>query len=94
MVDSKILLLAITSTEFVSVLVIANACLHYLLSPTCSLQAEAMDIIKAVAEVKHVITALKKVREDVSVHHREWFTTVEGMCESVGVEASLPRICA
>ena len=63
-VDSKTLLLAITTTEFIRALVIANACLHYLLSLTCSLQAEAKDIIEAVAEVNLVIAALKKVRED------------------------------
>ena len=93
-VDSKTLLLAITTTEFLSALVIVNACLCYLLSLTCSLQAEAKDIVEAVAEVNHVIVALKKVREDIDACHRQWFTTVEEMCESSGVEASLPRICA
>ena len=43
-VDSKTLLLAITTTEFISALVVTNACLYYLLSLTCSLQAEAKDI--------------------------------------------------
>ena len=51
--DSKALLLAITTTEFISALVVTNACLHYLLSLTCSLQAEAKDIVEAVAEVKY-----------------------------------------
>ena len=90
----KTLLLAITTTEFISALVIANACLHYLLSLTCSLQAEAKYIIEAIAEVNLVVAALKKVREDIYIHHREWFTAVEEICESVGVEASLPRTCA
>ena len=86
-------LLAITTTEFISALVVTNACLYYLLSLTCSLQAEAKDIVEPVAEVKHVVTALK-VRENISVHHREWFATAEQICDSVGVEPSLPRLCA
>ena len=32
--------------------------------------------------------------ENVSVHHREWFTTVEQICDNVGVEPALPRLCA
>jgi hypothetical protein len=92
--DSKTLLLAITTTEFISALVATNACLHYLLSLTCSLQAEAKDIVEAVAEVKHVVTALKEVRENISVHHKECFATVEQICDSVGVEPTLPRLCA
>ena len=50
--------------------------------------------MEAVAEVKHVVTALKEVRENISVHHKEWFATVEQICDSVGVEPSLPRLCA
>ena len=39
--------------------------------------------------------ALKNVRENVSVHHREWFTTVEQIiCDNAGVEPTLPRLCA
>ena len=52
--DSRTLLLAITTTELVSALVITNGCLQYLLSLTCSLQAEAKDVVDAVTEVKHV----------------------------------------
>lgn len=93
-VDSKTLLLAITMAEFLSAVVVTNACLHYLLSLTCNLQSEAKDIMKAVTEVKHVITALKRARENVSVHHREWFATVEQISDSVGIEPTLPRLCA
>ena len=49
--DSKTLLLAITTTEFLSALVITNGCLQYLLSLTCSLQAEAKDIVEAVTKL-------------------------------------------
>ena len=70
--DSKTLLLAITTTESISALVIVNACLHYLLSLTCSLQTEAKDIIEAIPDVNHVIAALKKVREHICSRHKEW----------------------
>ena len=46
------------------------------------------------AEVEHVVTALKEVRENISVHHIEWFATVEQICDSVGVEPSLLRLCS
>ena len=91
--DSKTLLLAITTTEFLSALVIANSCLHFLLALTCSLQAEAKDIVGAVTEIRDVMTTLKKIR-DVSVHHKEWFTKVETICNSVGIEPSMPSLYA
>ena len=94
LIDSKTLLLAITTTEFLSALVIVNACLHLLHGLTCSLQAEAKDIVGAVSEISCVRATLKKIREDVSSRHKEWFTTVEQMCHSVGDEPSLPRLCA
>ena len=52
--DSCTLLLAITTTDFLSALVITNACLSYLLALPRSLQAEAKDIIQAVSEVNTI----------------------------------------
>ena len=49
--DASTLLLAITTTSFVSALIITNKCLNYLLALTKSLQAEAKDIIEAAKEV-------------------------------------------
>ena len=43
--DAHTLPLAITTTDFVSALVITNKCLHYFLGLTCSLQQEAKDIV-------------------------------------------------
>ena len=42
--DACTLLVAITTTEFISALVITNECLHYFLGLTRSLQQEAKDI--------------------------------------------------
>ena len=88
--DSCTLLLAITTTDFLSALVITNACLGYLLALTRSLQAEAKDIIQAVSEVNTVKAALREVRENIEVHHSEWFGKVEQACAGVGIQPSLP----
>ena len=91
--DASTLLLALTTTGFLSALVIASTCLNYLLALTRSLQAEAKDIVEAMSEINHVKTALRNIRENVDVHHGEWFAKVERMCDSVGIEPSLPRVC-
>ena len=92
--DSRTLLLAITTTELVSALVITNGCLQYLVSLRCSLQAEAKDVVDAVTEVEHVIAALKMARQNVMIHHREWFNIIEEMCHMAGVAPCLPRLCS
>ncbi len=92
--DARTLLLAISTTGFLSALVVTNGCMQYLLGLTCSLQAEAKDIVQAVAEINHVLTTLKDVRKNVAVHHPKWFAKVEQMCEDLSVEPTLPRRCA
>ena len=57
--DATTLLLAISTTEFISALVIITACLHHLLSLTRSLQAEAKDIVQTVSEIKSVTATLQ-----------------------------------
>ena len=86
-------LLAISTTEFISALVIATECLKYLLGLTRSLQAEAKDIVQAVSEINTVKSTLQDLRNNVEKYHNEWFADVEKMCESIGVEPSLPRLC-
>ena len=91
--DSCTLLLAITTTDFLSALVITNSCLKYLLALTQSLQAEAKDIIQAVSEINHVKAVLRDVRDNIDMHHSEWFNRIEEMCADVGIQPSLPRVC-
>ena len=79
--DASTLLLALTTTGFLSALVIASTCLNYLLALTRSLQAEAKDIVEAMSEISHVKTALRNIRENVDVYHGEWFAKVERMCD-------------
>ena len=91
--DASTLLLAISTTDFLSALVITNACLKYLLGLTRSLQTEAKDIVEAVAEINHIKSALHDVRENIDSYHSQWFASVEQMCASLGIQPSLPRLC-
>lgn len=56
--DASTLLLAITTTDFISSLVITTACLKYLLGLTRSLQAEVKDIVQAVSEINDMKSTL------------------------------------
>ena len=91
--DACTLLLAITTTEFISALVITNGCLHYLRGLTTSLQEEAKDIVQAVSEIQTLTSSLKQVRENFDFYHSTWFKTVSEMCSEVGTTPSMPRIC-
>ena len=52
--NARGLLLTITTTDFLSALVITNSCISYLTALTSNLQAEAKDIIEATAEMDNV----------------------------------------
>ena len=91
--DATTLLLALSTTEFISALVIITACLKHLLGLTRSLQAEAKDIVQAVSEINSVKATLQDVRNNVEEHHGKWFAEVEELCACVNTEPSLPRLC-
>ena len=91
--DASTLLLAITSTEFISALVITHECLQYLRGLTTSLQEEAKDIVQAVSEINTLMLSLKQVRERVDYYHDKWFGIILEMCMGVGTTPSVPRIC-
>ena len=91
--DASTLLLAITTTEFVSALVISSKSLNYLYSLTTSLQAEAKDIVQAIKEVDTLKKTISDIRDDVETYHGQFFEEVEKMCQSVGTQPSLPRRC-
>ncbi len=54
--------IAITTTEFVSALVITNSCLKYIQALMQSLQAEAKDIVEAVKEGPQLKMSVTKSR--------------------------------
>ena len=91
--DARGLQLAITTTEFVSALVVTNSCFSFIESLTLSLQAEAKDIVQAVREIDTVIATLQDVRDNIDTYHSEWFLTISEMLSQVCVEPSVPRRC-
>ena len=91
--DPTTLLLSVSTTEFISALVIITACLQHLLGLTYSLQAEAKDIVQAVSEINGMKATLQDVRNNVDEHHGKWFAEVEELCAHVNTEPSLPRLC-
>ena len=91
--DARGLLLAITTTDFVSALVITNSCLKYLKALIASLQAEAKDIMTAVSEIDTVTATVQDVRDNIDTHHAQWFLTITEMLSEVGIEPSVPRRC-
>ena len=92
--DARSLQLAVSTTDFISSLVITNCCLKYLHSLTTSLQSETKDIVAAVNEISNVKEALQSARNNIHHHHNQWFRTVEQLCSSVGIEPLLPRRCS
>ena len=91
--DARGLQLAITTTEFVSALVVTDSCLKYTQALTSSLQAEAKDIVAAVREINTVIATVQDVRDNIDTHHSRWFLAISDMLSQVGVEPSVPRRC-
>ena len=92
--DANILRLAVIDTDFLCALVITNAVLNYIQALTSSLQSEAKDIVEAVSEIANVTATLKDVRRNIDMHHSQWFNDVEKLCQSVGLQPSIPRLCS
>ena len=68
--------------------------LGYLRAHTCSLQAEAMDVMQAVGDIDVVLTSLKEVSNTIDHQHDAWSQEIELMCRSVDVVPSIPWRCA
>ena len=91
--DARSLLLAISTTDFLSLLVVTSSCLQYLHSLTVNLQGECLDIVTAVQEIDTVIQTVNYVRDNIDKYHLEWFHNVEKMCEVAGSIPSILRTC-
>ena len=83
--------LAITTTDFVSALVITSNSLNCLKPLTKSL--ESKDIVEGVQEIDSLERLLTEKRQNVDSIHSKWFEEIDKMCRSVGVEPLLPRLC-
>ncbi len=68
--------------------------LHFLLVLTRSLQAETKDVIQAVTEIKAVMSAIKRVRDEIDEYHAKWFEKITEICDKAGMTPSTPRICS
>ena len=91
--DANTLSLAITTTEFLSALVITSSCLSYLMPLTKSLQSEAQELVQAVSEVNSCVSVFQNLGKDVDKNHDRWFSEVQQLAASTGIELSLPRLC-
>ena len=67
--DASTLLLAISTTDFLSALVITSSSLSYLMPLTKSLQAEAKDIVEAVTDISNLKAVLQDLRDNVDNYH-------------------------
>jgi len=72
---------------------VTNKCLGYLKALTCSLQAEALDVVRAVGDIDVVIATFRDVRQNMDTFHEGWFQEITQLSASIGVELSIPRRC-
>ena len=89
--DAHGLQLAISTSDFLSALVITNFCLQYLHQLTVSLLEKTIDIIQAVREIDVLIATIQKIRNDIWTYHSRWFSSIEKMCTVAGSVPSIPR---
>ena len=89
--DAGTLLLAVTTTEFLSALVITNSQLAYLKGLTYSLQAEDKYLIEAANEINTIKATSSKSEKILVFTIESKFTTVERMCSSMGTAPSMSR---
>ena len=93
MANAKSLLSAITSPEFLAALIITNRISSYTTSITRSLQSQSRDIVEAISGIDVLCDTLQSVRDDVDTHHCRWMDETKKMCEDIGVELCIPRLC-
>ena len=91
--DSKSLLSAITSPEFLAALIITNRIFSYTANITRSLQSQSSDIMEAISGIDVLCDTLQSVGDDVDTHHFRWIDETKKMCEDIGVKLCIPRHC-
>ena len=80
--DASTLLTAITTTDFISALVITSNSLNCLKPLTNSLQSESKDIVEAVQEIDSLERILTEKWQNVDSIHSEWFEEINKMCRA------------
>ena len=91
--DARGLLLAITTTDFVSALVITNSCLKYLKALTASPQAEAKGIVTAVSDIDTVTASPQAEAKCIVTAVSEMDTvTASPQAEAKGIVTAVSEI--
>ena len=91
--DAKLLLSAITSPKFLAALIITNRIFSYTANITRSLQSQSRDIVEAISGIDVLCDTLQSARDNVDTHHCRWMDETKKMCEDIGVELCIPRLC-
>ena len=91
--DAKSLLSAMTSPEFLAALIITNRIFCYTANITRSLHSQSRDIVEAISGIDVLCDTLLSVRDDVDTHDCRWMDETRKMCEDIGVELCISRLC-
>ena len=81
---------AVTNFEFLISFTVCRNCLRYVLPLSISLQGRSMDILTAMTDVKHVISAIEKCQINMDNLGAEWYA--QALCLSESVFAPQPEI--
>ena len=82
--------MAVTTFQFVVVLVVVTRCLTYIQQLTVTLQGKDVDVVRAMSDICVIQDILKDVRENVEEHHNQWFYEAADIARQIGVEPCKP----
>ena len=90
--DAHSLFLAVSQFSFVVALVLTQKVLGYTKGLSIKLQGRYVDVASAHKDIKSVKNIVKQKRSEVDSFHAEMYKDALTLSESVGIEASSPRI--
>ena len=79
--------------EFVANLVILQKALSFTSGLTTGLQKRGIDLADSCEQVELLIRTLKRIRDKVDEFHHDCFTDACKICDKLGIEIKMPRIC-
>ena len=89
--DATSFLIAMTRFQFIAALHTTRSILAYVQPLSTSLQSNTKDMIKAKAEIDHIINALEEQRLNIDTFHRQLFAEMTATADAVNVVAAAPR---
>ena len=90
--DSQSLFFTVLRFSFVIALVATQNVLSYIKGLSVKLQGRYVDAIRAHRDIQNVKSTLVKQRCDVERFHSQIYNEVTILCQSVGIEESVPRV--